>query len=57
MNEHVLVTIKLYLKEQMAVQFWPMSFSLLATALEAYRKETSVGNGVMGGFLEEVGAG
>lgn len=57
MNKHGCVTIKLYLKEQMAVQAWSMSFSLLATALEVYRKETSIGTGVMGGFLEDVGAG
>lgn len=57
MNAHVCVTIKLYVKEQMAVQVWPMSFSLLATALEVYWMETSVGTGVLGGFLEHEGAG
>lgn len=47
MNEHVCATRKIYLKKQMAVQVWSVSFGLLATALEAYRKETSVGTGVM----------
>lgn len=57
MNVHVCVTIKLYVKEQMVVQVWPMSLRSLATAMEIFRTETSVGTGVMGGFLEDVGAG